>query len=49
MRSRLLERLRAVAARGDEKGVQATIASDGAVWRFGPQDAAVTRVTDRLS
>jgi hypothetical protein len=35
-RSRLLERLRAVAARGDEKGVRAMIASDGAVWRFGP-------------
>ena len=29
-------RVRAVAARGDEKGARATIASYGAVWRFGP-------------
>lgn len=34
-RSWLLERLRAVAERGDENGVRATIASYGAVWRFG--------------
>lgn len=35
-RSRLPERLRAVAARGDSRGVRATINSYGAVWRFGP-------------
>lgn len=35
-RRRLPERLRAVAARGDSRGVRATINSYGAVWRFGP-------------
>jgi hypothetical protein len=49
MPSRLPERLlRAMAARG-EKGVRVTIASYGAVWRFGPLDEAVTMVTVWLS